>query len=87
MSTFFELTARYPQLTNIYRLRAALQPLVNEGLIESRQGVGTFVLRIPSPAPTEPVQVIGTAKGLVEGLRADLTAVEGKLNALEELLS
>lgn len=45
--TFEQLQARYSVLTNIYRVRQALAPLIHEGLLESQQGSGTWVRRIP----------------------------------------
>ena len=47
--TFDELMEQCPALTNIDRVRAGLQPLVEEGSIESILGRGTWVRRGPPP--------------------------------------
>ena len=45
--TFDQLMTKYPAvLTNIYRVKAALAPLISEGLLESQQGSGTWVRRL-----------------------------------------
>jgi plasmid stability protein len=44
--TFDELQDEFPALTNVYRVREALRPLNEDGLLETRHGSGTRVLRL-----------------------------------------
>src|SRR6266581_4785405 len=71
--TFDQLMEKYPKvLTNIYRVRAALAPLVREGLLESQQGSGTWVRCLPPRAPG----MNGAARDqLVEEILTEVTAL------------
>lgn len=74
--TFDELQGQFPALTNVYRVREALRPLNEDGLLETRHGSGTRVLRLAAP-PAAP----GAATGPVR-LAADIpAAVYEKLQA------
>jgi DNA-binding GntR family transcriptional regulator len=84
--TFDELMERYPGLTNIYRVREALSPLIQDGLIESRHGVGSFVLRKPTPLPAGGASPASVALDLVEQLRALLQSAEEKIEAIRAVI-
>jgi DNA-binding FadR family transcriptional regulator len=80
--TFDELKTRYPILTNVYRIREAVAPLITAGLLESRQGSGTWVRRVPSPpAPAKrpAVAVLDELLNDIDALRAKVTAVRLQL--------
>jgi DNA-binding GntR family transcriptional regulator len=78
--TFDQLMARYPVLTNIYRVRAALAPLIHAGLLESRQGSGTWVLRLPEPQPVAP-QPPQAMSAFLDELTSDIDALRAKVAA------
>jgi DNA-binding GntR family transcriptional regulator len=82
IDTFEQLQDRYPVLTNIYRIRQALAPLIHEGVLESRQGSGTWVRRIPSTAPT-----YGGLDGDVAQILADLDALRDRVVELQRRLA
>jgi DNA-binding GntR family transcriptional regulator len=84
--TFDELSERYPALTNIYRIKAALAPLIQDGLIESRHGVGSFVLRIPDPPPDRSASSLHAALELLEQLSALLKAAAEKADAIRAVV-
>ncbi|MGN6606002.1 MAG: hypothetical protein ACTHMS_03185 [Jatrophihabitans sp.] len=74
IDTFDQLQATYPDvLTNVYRTRAALAPLIHEGLLESVQGVGTYVRRIP------------TLRAADVAAQRDIAFLDGLLDELESL--
>ncbi|MEV6927440.1 hypothetical protein AB0M46_23445 [Dactylosporangium sp. NPDC051485] len=78
--TFDQLMARYPVLTNIYRVRAALAPLIHAGLLESRQGSGTWVLRVPETQQAAP-QPSPATSALLDELLNDIDALRAKVAA------
>lgn len=54
MPTFDRLQGQYRhRLTNVYRVREALAPLITEGLIRSDHGSGTWVIKLPLPSAPE----------------------------------
>jgi DNA-binding FadR family transcriptional regulator len=77
--TFDQLMERYEVLTNVYRTRTALAPLIQAGLLESRQGSGTWVRRLPRPVAPGPSPA--TAAVLDEVL-SDIDALRAKVVAL-----
>jgi DNA-binding GntR family transcriptional regulator len=77
--TFDQLMERYPALTNIYRVRAALAPLIHAGLLESRQGSGTWVLRVPEPPAVSRSSQAMSA--FLDELLSDIDAVRAKVAA------
>jgi DNA-binding FadR family transcriptional regulator len=82
--TFDQLMAKYPAvLLNIYRVKAALAPLIAEGLLESQQGSGTWVRRLP---PRTEGTNTPARRQLVEEILADVTALHAKVEELRALL-
>ncbi|XVU26462.1 hypothetical protein ACQPZJ_05245 [Actinoplanes sp. CA-054009] len=78
--TFDQLQDRYPVLTNVYRTREALAPLINAGLLESRHGSGTWVLRVPPPPVNQPaIAILDELLADIDALRAKVTAVRDQL--------
>jgi DNA-binding GntR family transcriptional regulator len=80
--TFDQLMERYPALTNVYRVRAALAPLIHAGLLESRQGSGTWVLRVPEPPPSSKAtsEFLDLLLGDIDALRAKVAAYRVQLD-------
>jgi DNA-binding GntR family transcriptional regulator len=76
------LRGRYPQLKNIYRVRAALSPLIHEGLLESVQGSGSFVRRLPESVDDRRSDI-----QLLDDVLADLDALRTKMLSLRERLA
>jgi DNA-binding GntR family transcriptional regulator len=81
--TFDELQAKYPVLTNIYRVRNALAPLIEEGLLESQQGSGTWVRALPSAGSATDDD---SRSQLVAEILTDLTALRAKVEVLKTLV-
>jgi DNA-binding GntR family transcriptional regulator len=82
--TFDQLMAKYPAvLLNIYRVKAALAPLIAEGLLESQQGSGTWVRRLP---PRTEGTKTAARQQLIEEILADVTALHAKVEELRALL-
>jgi DNA-binding FadR family transcriptional regulator len=69
------------ELTSINKVRAALAPLIQEGLIQSRQGSGTWFLRNP------PELLADSASDLAGQILADFDALRPKLEELKRMLS
>jgi DNA-binding FadR family transcriptional regulator len=84
--TFDELSRRYPALTNIYRIRTALAPLIQDGLIESRHGAGSFVLRVPDPLPSRSGNTLFAALDLLDRLREMMLVAADKLDAIRVII-
>jgi DNA-binding GntR family transcriptional regulator len=79
-ATFGDLMDRYPAaLTNIGRVRAALAPLISEGLIESIQGSGSWVRRLP--------EEVDDPKDLADEVVAELGVLTAKVERLRRLLA
>lgn len=82
--TFDQLMEKYPAvLLNIYRVKAALAPLITEGLLESQQGSGTWVRRLP---PRTKGTNTAARHQLIEEILADVTALHAKVEELRALL-
>ncbi|WP_172457822.1 GntR family transcriptional regulator [Pseudonocardia sp. N23] len=50
IDTFRMIQQKYG-ISGVSGVQNALAPLIQEGLLEGRQGRGTYVLRLPSPTP------------------------------------
>jgi DNA-binding GntR family transcriptional regulator len=50
IDTFDIFMARYG-IPTVYRMRQVLRPLIDEGVIESQHGSGSFLRRLPAPDP------------------------------------
>ncbi len=85
--TFEELMTAYPTLSNIYRVRSALAPLIAEGLIESRQGSGTWVQRIPPKVSKSAGNPISSAVPLLEQALTDLTKASAGIQSCLSVLA
>jgi DNA-binding FadR family transcriptional regulator len=82
--TFDQLMTKYSKvLTNIYRVRTALAPLINEGLLESQHGSGTWVRRLP---PRASGMSSAARDQLVEEILVEVTALRAKIETLKALL-
>ena len=86
--TFGELADQYPDvLTNIHRVKLALRPLNEEGLVETLHGSGTWVRALP-PKPGEGEIASEIPAGLYEKIRAAAErhhrSVRGEILALIE---
>jgi DNA-binding GntR family transcriptional regulator len=81
ISTFDQLQQRYPVLTNIYRTRQALAPLIHEGVLESRHGSGTWLLRLPRVLPATGSLAADVAQMLtdLDALRDRMVDLHGRL--------
>jgi DNA-binding GntR family transcriptional regulator len=69
------------ELTSINKVRAALAPLIQEGLIQSRQGSGTWVLRNPPELSAD------SASDLADQILADFDALRVKIEELKRMIS
>lgn len=69
------------ELTSINKVRAALAPLIKEGLIQSRQGSGTWVLRNPPELSAD------SASDLAGQILADFDALRAKIEELKRMIS
>jgi DNA-binding FadR family transcriptional regulator len=68
-------------LTSINKVRAALAPLIAEGLVQSRQGSGTWVLRNP------PELSANSVSDLAGQILADFDALRVKIEELKRMVS
>jgi DNA-binding FadR family transcriptional regulator len=69
------------ELTSINKVRDALAPLIKEGLVQSRQGSGTWVLRNPPELPDD------SMSDLVGQILADFDALRVKIEELKRMVS
>jgi hypothetical protein len=69
------------ELTSVNKVRAALAPLIKEGLLQSRQGSGTWVLRNPPELSADSVG------DLVGQILADFDALRAKIEELGRMAS
>lgn len=68
--TFGELMDQYPDvLTNVYRVKLALRPLNDEGLVQTVHGSATWVRRVPA-APGDGQLAAEIPAGLYEKVQA-----------------
>jgi Arc-like DNA binding domain len=72
--TFDQLMGQYKALTNIYRVKLALRPLNDDGLVETMHGSATWVRRLPAtPAEAGETgtgqQLTGIPAGLYEQVK------------------
>ena len=75
----FELQREYDVL-GLNTIRQAQQLLVDAGLLETRQGVGAFVLRdTPQPREVDPVAELKAARAAID--RALAVLQEGEVGA------
>ena len=65
---------KHYQVPGLNTIRQALQLLVDDGLIETRQGVGSFVLRT-EPVP-RPVDVLAELRAARSALNRSIAALE-----------
>src|ERR1700677_674460 len=69
------------ELTSINKVREALAPLIKEGLLQSRQGSGTWILRNPPELSADSVS------DLVGQILADFDALRVKIEELKRMVS
>jgi hypothetical protein len=75
------LQKRYGCENNLNMIRHAQSVLIEEGLIEPRQGLGTYVIALPGPADNSTVLAEAT-----EELRAALDAAQAALTRISRAL-
>ncbi len=76
LPTIADLMTHY-RVPGLNTVRQAQQLLVDEGLIETRQGVGTFVLRA-HPLPRQ-VDVLAELRAARTAINTAITAIEAAL--------
>lgn len=80
--TFDQLMHEYPDvLTNVYRVRTALAPLIEEGLLDSQHGSGTWVIRKPAEADANSA----VREQLIEEILTELSVLRAKVETLRAL--
>lgn len=77
--TFDALMATFPELTNVFRVRKALAPLIQEGLLVSLQGSGTYVGKRPGASKPDVAALLGE-------LEADTKSLLGKIAAVRQVV-
>jgi DNA-binding GntR family transcriptional regulator len=76
-----ELQKRYGCENNLNMIRHAQSVLIDEGLIEPRQGLGTYIIALPGPATSSTVLAEAA-----EELRAALEAAQAALARISRAL-
>jgi DNA-binding FadR family transcriptional regulator len=69
------------ELTSINKVREALAPLIKEGLLQSKQGSGTWILRNPPELSAD------SMSDLASQILADFDALRAKIEELTRMAS
>jgi DNA-binding GntR family transcriptional regulator len=86
IDTFDTLMERY-SLPTVYRVRQVLRPLIEEGLIESRHGSGTYVLRRPAPDPEPTPDPVQAARDILDQVATEMADLRRRIDAARGLLA